>query len=69
MINIDYFKYEESVSQKMDILTLYSESLIRANEETLREIKEINELLKNNDIELSSPAVDQNNDKGSLQKK
>jgi len=56
-------KYEESVSQKMDILTLYSESLIRANEETLREIKEINELLKNNDIELSSPAVDQNNDK------
>ena len=53
----------------MDILTLYSESLIRANEETLREIKEINELLKNNDIELSSPAVDQNNDKGSLQKK
>lgn len=30
-------KYEESVSQKMDILTLYSESLIRANENTPRD--------------------------------
>ena len=35
----------------MDILMLYSESLVRAREETIREIKQINELIQNEDFD------------------
>ena len=49
-LRIVLFQYEESLSQKLDILMLYSESLVRARESVLREISQMNETLQQDDL-------------------
>ena len=45
-----YSKYEENLSHKLDILLLYADSLVRERESVIRDIKQMNENLKNDDV-------------------
>ena len=45
-----YPKYEENLSHKLDILLLYADSLVRERESVIRDIKQMNENLKNDDV-------------------
>ena len=45
-----YSKYEENLSHKLDILILYADSLVRERESVIRDIKQMSENLKNDDV-------------------